>query len=100
MVSSWEIDELSTMRILNSFFEKYDGKTGSSLSLRDAKLDYINSSIPRKANPIYWAGLNIVGTESFLENDSLEWNTYLFLLGGLIVLLIILFLIKKRVKNT
>jgi CHAT domain-containing protein len=100
MVSSWEIDELSTMRILNSFFEKYDGKTGSSLSLRDAKLDYINSSIPRKASPIYWAGLNIVGTESFLENDSLEWNTYLFLLGGFIVLLIILFLIKKRVKNT
>lgn len=62
--ANWEIDEKTTMDILKVFFKYLKMGMDKSEALKRAKMDYLNSCIPRYANPIYWAGLNIVGDSS------------------------------------
>lgn len=67
MNANWEIDEKTSLDILKGFFSYLKTGMKKSEALKRAKMDYLNSCIPRYGNPIYWAGLNIVGDDSPIE---------------------------------
>lgn len=95
IVSSWDIDEYSTTKILNDFYKHYKGEKTGAIALREAKLDYIKTSIPRTANPLYWAGLNVIGNESYNFTEGYDIELYLYILIGILFLILLFFLVKK-----
>jgi CHAT domain-containing protein len=84
MLASWKIDEKSSTQIIGSFLKYMDSGCTKSEALQKAKLDYLATTSPRMANPLYWAGLKITG-----NNDSIrfqERNYWWWALGLAIVL--------------
>jgi CHAT domain-containing protein/tetratricopeptide (TPR) repeat protein len=98
MLSSWEIDEKSTNQIIGTFFDYLDKGLNKSEALEKAKLNYLVNSSPRTSNPLYWAGLNITGSN---KNIALQQPNYKWSLLGFIPLFVVFWSIrKKRIKKT
>lgn len=84
MLASWKIDEKSSTQIIASFLKYLDSGCTKSEALQKSKLDYLATTSPRMANPLYWAGLKITG-----NNDSIRFqkhNYWWWALGLAIVL--------------
>jgi CHAT domain-containing protein len=88
LLASWKIDEESTMEITESFLNYLQEGYSKSEALQKAKLDFLNTTNPRNANPFYWAGLNIVGNNDSIQpmqnTNSLCWLLLVFPLIGVI----------------
>jgi CHAT domain-containing protein len=67
MLASWKIDEKSSAQIISSFLKYLDSGCTKSEALQKAKLDHLATASPRMANPLYWAGLNIIGNNETIE---------------------------------
>lgn len=95
LTSLWEIDEESSTKIIQSFYDYLSQGLPKDESLRKAKLDYIATAQGRTASPQYWAGLVLIGDTNpiALEDSS---NIIYLVLGAILVLLLLLFLYKKR----
>ena len=63
LVSLWSLPDYSTSRIINSFIDElyFNDK---SIALQQAKVSYLTNADTHLSNPIYWAGLIIIGDES------------------------------------
>ncbi len=97
LTSLWEIDEQSSAKIVQLFYDNLSKQMPKDEALRKAKLNYIANAKGRTAAPQYWAGLVLIGDTSPIDLDaSLAWWWY-FLAG--IVLMLLLFLILKERKN-
>ena len=68
-----------------------------SEALQKSKLDFLNTSNPRNANPFYWAGLNVIGNNDNIKpkptQNYLWWLLLIFPLSG-----VILYYKRKRVS--
>jgi CHAT domain-containing protein len=90
MLSSWKIDEVSSTQIITSFFDYLSQGLTKSEALQKAKMDFLAKAHPKTANPIYWAGLNIMGNNDTIElrknNDNYWWNIlFIFpIVGGVL----------------
>lgn len=78
MLSSWKIDEESSMKIMELFLKYLNQGYTKSEALQKAKLEFLATASPRKASPIYWAGLNIVGNNDtiLLEESNYYWWSF------------------------
>lgn len=92
--SLWNVNDKSNAAITTSFY-KYlkDGKTKSA-SLRQAKLDYLNSHSLSEASPYYWSTLILIGDNSAIYSN----NKTLYYIILSIFLCIFLFFILKKLK--
>jgi CHAT domain-containing protein len=87
MLSSWKIDEETSLKITQLFLKYLQEGYTKSEALQKAKLEFLASASPRTASPIYWAGLNIVGnndTISLKEHNYYWWSFALIfpVIGG------------------
>lgn len=89
LLASWKIDEESTMKITESFLKYLQEGYSKSEALQKAKLDFLNTSNPRNANPFYWAGLNVIGNNDNIKpkptQNYLWWLLLIFPLSGVIL---------------
>jgi len=69
ILSLWDLPDLATAKIIEYFFSKID-VLNKAEALKSAKLKYLESADEYTSNPIYWAGLILIG-----ENTSLKINT-------------------------
>jgi len=78
MLASWKIDEESSMKIMELFLKHLNQGDTKSEALQKAKLEFLATAGPRTANPIYWAGLNIVGNNDtiLLEENNYYWWSF------------------------
>lgn len=78
MLASWKIDEESSMKIMELFLKHLNQGDTKSEALQKAKLEFLAIASPRTANPIYWAGLNIVGNNDtiLLEENNYYWWSF------------------------
>lgn len=97
LLASWKIDEESSMKITESFLKYLQEGYSKSVALQKAKLDFLNTSNPRNANPFYWAGLNVIGNNDNIKpkptQNYLWWLLLIFPLSG-----VILYYKRKRVN--
>jgi CHAT domain-containing protein len=88
LLASWKIDEESTMKITESFLKYLQEGYSKSEALQKAKLDFLNNSNPRNANPFYWAGLNVIGNNENIKPQQTQsylwWLLLIFPLSGMI----------------
>ncbi|MBA6152059.1 CHAT domain-containing protein [Gelidibacter maritimus] len=94
LTSLWKIDEQSSAKIIESFYEYLKKGWAKDKALQQAKLDYISTADGRTAHPQYWAGLVLIGDTTPIELSSSP-NHILWILAGLALLGVIYFVRKK-----
>ncbi|GEQ85192.1 hypothetical protein ULMS_07000 [Patiriisocius marinistellae] len=98
--SLWSAPDLSTKKIMVSFYEHLKNGASKSKALQLAKLDYLKNTNERELkHPYYWAGFVLHGDDSpiLLENEF--YKTLWFWVVIAILLLIIVLILRKRTKN-
>lgn len=95
LTSLWKIDEQSSAKIIESFYNYLKKGWTKDKALQQAKLDYISTAEGRTAHPQYWAGLVLIGDTSPIDLQS-SANPIYWILGGLCIVITIVFLRRHR----
>ncbi|MBT8183903.1 MAG: CHAT domain-containing protein, partial [Eudoraea sp.] len=91
--SLWPVTDESGKDLMISFYKNLDKGYSKSWALREAKLNYLNTTRAAELkHPFYWAGYIVVGDNSPLVS-SLNW---FWIYAGIIFLLILIFSFRKR----
>lgn len=99
LTSLWEIDEQSSTRILEYFYEYLEKGLSKDEALRNAKLDYLSTSEGRIVHPQYWAGLVLMGETSPIplsSSNSTFW--WILLVAVITIILSLIYFHGKRTK--
>lgn len=94
LTSLWEIDEESSAKIVQLFYDNLAAGMAKDAALRKAKIEYISTAQGRTASPQYWAGLVLIGDTSpiVLESGTSWWW---WVLGGIFLILLFFFIFRK-----
>lgn len=95
LTSLWKIDEQASAKIIELFYTYLKKGWNKDKALQQAKIDYISTAEGRTAHPQYWAGLILIGDTSPIQLQSTS-NLIYWIVGGLFIILIGLFLSRKR----
>jgi len=95
LTSLWKIDEKSSAEIIEHFYSYLKEGLPKDEALQKAKLEYLNTAKGRTLAPQYWAGLILIGDTAPIDLKSSS-NSILYWIAGLILLLIIVWLIRKN----
>ena len=94
IVGLWSLPDMSTSIIIKDFFSSL-ATNNKAVALRNAKVNYIENADEHTANPIYWAGLILIGEKTEMDIDLPE-NSKSIYLGGICLLLVLSFLVRKK----
>ncbi len=95
LTSLWEIDEESSAKIVQLFYDNLSEGMPKDEALRKAKLDYIATAEGRTAAPQYWAGLVLIGDTAPINlSNGVAWWWYL--LAGVVAILLIIAILRNR----
>jgi CHAT domain-containing protein len=81
----WPVEDVAGSKIMDSFYKYLSQGKPKNTSLRQAKLDYIDSTSPSFVNPKFWAAYTLIGDVSAIK--KMWWQD-----SRIIVILIISFL--------
>ena len=95
LTSLWEIDEESSAKIVELFYDNLSKEMPKDEALRKAKLDYIATAEGRTAAPQYWAGLVLIGDTAPIHlSNGVAWWWYL--LAGVVAIALIILIIQNK----
>ncbi len=102
LTSLWNIDEVSSTKIVGYFYEYLAEGLPKDKALRKAKLKYLTSVEGRGESPIYWAGLVLVGDSAPipLQGGTLPMWPWIMGIGFLSIALFYLFRRWKKIAKT
>lgn len=97
LFSLWQINDLSTSQIMQSFYGNLKKNQSAFLSNRQSKLDYIeNKSISNiKKSPYYWSAFVYYGPLDSVKSQNFVFYAFL----GVLIIFIALFLFFKNKDN-
>ncbi|MFC0606060.1 CHAT domain-containing protein [Winogradskyella pulchriflava] len=96
LTSLWKIDEQSSAKIIENFYNHLKNGLPKDEALQKAKLDYLSTAEGRTMSPQYWAGLVLIGDASPIDlSPSNLWWIWVLLI--LILIIGILFFAKNRI---
>jgi len=96
LVSLWPVDDCATLDLMTHFYKYLKSGHSKDEALRQAKLDYVKNANPELRHPYYWAGFILIGDSSPLWQSS---SKIPFVIGGLLLLFVLIFLIRMIVKK-
>jgi hypothetical protein len=90
--SYWKLDDRSTARVLDRFYTYLEQGVWRYEALRRAQNDIRDEArTDEEKNPIYWAGLTIIGEDGPVaigKRKGFDRGLYVYLIGGLVLLLV------------
>lgn len=90
MVSSWDIDERSSLMLIELWLQYlYEGLSKSE-ALRRAQGDFLQSATARLSAPLYWGAFSVIGDERPIR---IRGKSYLPQVAGGIALLVFMLLV-------
>lgn len=99
LTSLWEIDEESSAKIVQLFYNNLSEGMAKDEALRKAKLSYIATAQGRTAAPQYWAGLVLIGDTTPIDlNNAVAWWWYV--LAGIVALALLILIIRNKRQAT
>lgn len=88
VMSLWSIDDATTAELLNATYDGLAAASGPAAALYAAGNSYrTNVTNPRFGHPYYWAGLVYYGPEVPLEMGAAKNYWFLWVLGGLVLVM-------------
>jgi CHAT domain-containing protein len=102
LASFWKIDEKISVDIMLNFYENLFDGNPPDVSLREAKLNYLNQANKQEVSPIFWGGLAVFGDITpLIQPEQLPRNyQWLWALVPLMILGFLLRLGGKRGNNS
>lgn len=100
ITSLWEISDVTTKEILNSFYIYLNKGKTKSAALRQAKLDYIAKASPTQRHPKYWAHLVLIGDSGSMGSTDSSMMRYGLIALSCLVLLMLLRNVLAKGKKT
>ena len=87
LTSLWQIDEKSSVKIVELFYKHLSNGDPKDKALQQAKLEYLATEEGRTLSPRYWAGLILIGDTAPISisksNNWMFWLLGFILLGAL-----------------
>lgn len=101
LFSLWQINDLSTSQIMQSFYKEYNNNASGYISNHQSKISYLqNDTITNaKKSPYYWSSFVFYGELTEASSNNIAF--YVFI--GIAIILIIVFLafkLKTHARNT
>jgi len=97
LYSNWKIDDRSTAYIIKRFYHYLALGYKKSNALNSAQMDYLaQAKSEEEKNPLYWAGLSIIGDDSPIAIKEGYFLNYLYVLTFLLILVVIYVYRKKK----
>jgi len=97
LTSLWKIDELSSAKIIESFYNNISEDMAKDIALQKAKLDYLDAADGRSIDPTYWAGLFLIGDTSPIDIGGTPGNYWYRILSVVVFIFVLYFFVKKMV---
>lgn len=97
LLSQWEVSDATTPVIMSSFYKNLQEGKSKSESLRQAKLEFLESANNITENPYYWGSFFIIGNPKSIDLSSKNDSWYWVL--GLLILITVIATRKKTMKN-
>lgn len=97
LTSLWKIDEQSSAKIIENFYNHLKKGLPKDEALQKAKLDYISTAEGRTISPQYWAGLVLIGDSSPIELKTS--SNLVFWLLGIVLIIILIILIRRKIAK-
>ena len=96
LYSCWKLDDRSTSYILERFYHYLAKGLTKSASLQNAKQDYLNQAkTEEEKNPVYWAGLTLIGDDSPVNITEKTGFNYWYL-SFLLAIPVFIYFRRKR----
>lgn len=99
LLSQWEVSDAVAPVIMSSFYSNLKEGMSKSESLRQAKLDFLESSNNITSNPYYWGSFFIVGNPDPI-NLNPKSNQWYWIVGLLMLVVLIVYRKNNGVKTT
>ncbi|WP_421149950.1 CHAT domain-containing protein [Seonamhaeicola sp. NFXS20] len=96
LTSLWKIDEKSSAKIVELFFENIKKGMSKDVALKNAKLSYIAKAKGRIISPEYWAGLVLIGDTTPIALNSSSNLLYWVIIICIVLLILVISLRTKR----
>ena len=92
VMSLWKANDRTTEKLMGSLGRYLDEGMGKSEALRQAKLDYLQTSDKTQSHPYYWSAFILIGDEEPLPSRT-DWFPWI---GGITVLLLAMVFVAIR----
>lgn len=98
VMTLWTVSDRQSSELMLGFYKHLIKGRKVEISLRDAKLEYIDNALPEFQNPRYWAGYILVGNPDKLFFPQLYRK---LILAAVILLLLLtgIIVVKKAIKK-
>ena len=88
----WPIEDIAGSKIMGSFYKYLSQGKPKNVALRQAKLDYINTTSPSFVNPRFWAAYTLIGDVSPVKRI---WWKELWIIIPLILFMVTIALLLR-----
>jgi len=95
VMTLWQVSDLSSAELMSGFYKHLKKGKSKKNALRDAKIDYIQSSDKLKSNPYFWSAFMMVGDNTPLYRNSPV--IYLVIIVFVFTLLALFLSYKRRI---
>lgn len=99
LMTLWELSDQSSVVIIEQFYKKIKEGLSKDEALRQAKLYYLNNAKGLASHPFFWAAFVNIGNNSPLVSTATSPTAYGLIGGGILVLVLGFFLLRKLLKN-
>lgn len=100
VTSLWNVNDQATSQLMSSFYKQMKTGCSKDRALWQAKLNFINSNKDIAAHPFMWSPFIVVGDTEAVPSLVPDDYTWLFIVGGGLLLLGILFWFWRKTKFT
>ena len=97
-MSLWSINDAASQAIVCGFLNGLHSWMPKGQALRQAKLEYINTSDNLSGHPYYWAGIVLIGEDAPIGSKSIF--SKMIWLGAVVILLVMVAFLGRRVLRT
>lgn len=100
VMSLWNINDIASAMIMESFYKKLKANKSKSEALREAKLDFIKNADHIMSNPYFWGGIVLIGNHSGINLNNKKISTTHIIITVILTLLIffaIVYFFKRKI---
>lgn len=96
LMTLWSVNDKAGANLIDEFYSNLKMGYSKEEALRKAKLAYIKENDAANANPYYWAGFVLMGSEKAVRKPDFDYNWIFFSVSSTILLLLVIGLYNIR----